>query len=153
MADLFRLMLDDSKDIMPVQSEVKIARKYLKLEKLRLEQRLSANWTVRGVTRQAKTPVLMLQLLLENAIRNGVELLSEGGEIKITIIMENDTLLVSVRSPVPQAHQDKIDGRDEALDNIRLRLRDLYGDSAQMDIQQDSKQYSVEIRHPAFGGV
>jgi len=74
MADLFRLMLDDSKDLMPVQSEIKIARKYLKLEKLRLEQRLSANWTVRGVTRPAKTPVLMLQLLLENAIRHGIEL-------------------------------------------------------------------------------
>ena len=153
MADLFRLMLDDNKDIMPVQSEVKIARKYLKLEKLRLEQRLSANWTVRGVTRQAKTPVLMLQLLLENAIRHGIELLSEGGEIEIIILVEKENLLVSVCNPLPQAQQDNIDERDDALDNIRLRLKDLYGDNAQMDIRQDSTQYLVEIRHPAFGGV
>ena len=153
MADLFRLMLDDNKDLMPVQSEVKIARKYLKLEKLRLEQRLSTNWTVRGVTRQAKMPVLMLQLLLENAIRHGIELMSDGGEIEIGIIVENENLLVSVRNPMPQTQWDKGDGRDEALDNIRLRLKDLYGDSAHMDIQQDSQKYLVEIRHPAFGGV
>ena len=153
MADLFRLMLDDNKDLMPVQSEVKIARKYLKLEKLRLEQRLSTNWTVRGVTRQAKMPVLMLQLLLENAIRHGIELMSDGGEIEIGITVENENLLVSVCNPVPQTQWGEGDGRDEALDNIRLRLKDLYGDSAHMDIQQDSRKYLVEIRHPAFGGV
>ena len=153
MAELFRLMLDDSKDLMPVRNEIKIARKYLKLEKLRLETRLNANWSVHEVTRQAKTPVLMLQLLLENAIHHGIEQLSEGGDIDIRITVENDNLLVSVRNPVPRTQCDKAQIRDLALDNVRLRLKDLYGDKAHMDIQQSPQYFSVDIRHPAFGGV
>jgi len=81
------------------------------------------------------------------------ELMSDGGEIKITVIMENDNLLVSVCNPVPQTQWDKSSERDDALDSIRLRLKDLYGDSAQLEVLQKSQQYIVEIRHPAFGGV
>ena len=103
MADLFRLMLDDRKDLAPVQNEIKVARKYLKLEKLRLEQRLNVNWNVNSVTRQAKTPVLMLQLLLENAVRHGIEPLPEGGNIDIDIgIVDGDLRVVVRNSVLPQ---------------------------------------------------
>lgn len=153
MADLFRLMLDDSKDLIPVQNEVKIARKYLKLEKLRLERRLSANWSIHGTTRQAKMPALMLQLLLENAIHFGIEQLSEGGDININLLIDNEELQVSVCNPMPQTKWDKDRERDANLDNIRLRLKDIYGDAASVDTRHDQQQFCVEIKHPAFGGV
>lgn len=152
MADLFRLMLDDSKDLVPVQSEVKIARKYLKLEKLRLDQRLNANWNVLGLTRQAKTPVLMLQLLLENAIHFGIEQLPEGGDIDIHVRLEDDVLSVTVCNPVPEGMaEDQEQGA--ALDNIRLRLKDQYGSDASLATQHDANYFCVKIKHPAFGGV
>ena len=150
MADLFRMMLDDSKDLIPVQSEMQIARKYLKLEKLRLENRLNANWSVHGISRHAKTPALMLQLLLENAIHYGIEQLSEGGNIDINLQIENDELLVSVGGPMPQAPLEKDQERDAVLDNIRLRLREHYGDNANLMIKHDSQYFSVQIKHPAF---
>ncbi len=153
MADLFRLMLDERKDLVPVQNEVKVARKYLKLEKLRLEQRLNTNWNVSGVTRQAKTPVLMLQLLLENAIRHGIEHLQEGGEIDIEISMEDKNLRIFVRNPVLSEKTGRDQEREVSLDNIRLRLKDLYGDDASINIEQTQQHFSVEIKHPAFGGV
>lgn len=153
MADLFRLMLDDSKDLMPVQSEMQIARKYLKLEKLRLDKRLNANWSVHGITRQAKTPVLILQLLLENAIHHGIEQLPEGGDIDIKLLIEDDNqLLISVGNPTPE-NEENDQERDAILDNIRLRLKDQYGDDAHLTIQRDSHYFSVEVKHPAFGGV
>ena len=153
MADLFRLMLDDSKDLIPVQNEVKIARKYLKLEKLRLEKRLNTNWSIHGTTRQAKTPALMLQLLLENAIHFGIEQLSEGGDIDINLLIDDDELQVSVCNPMSQTKWDKDRERDANLDNIRLRLKDIYGDAASVDTRHDQQQFCVEIKHPAFGGI
>jgi two-component system sensor histidine kinase AlgZ len=153
MADLFRLMLDERKDLMPVQNEIKVARKYLKLEKLRLEQRLNANWNVHGVTRQAKTPVLMLQLLLENAIRHGIEPLPEGGNIDVDVGIVDGYLRVLVRNPVLTGQSVRHGTEEIMLDNIRLRLKDLYGDDASLRIEQSEQHFTVEIRHPAFGGV
>ena len=153
MADLFRLMLDDRKDLAPVQDEIKVARKYLKLEKLRLEKRLNVNWSVNGVTRQAKTPVLMLQLLLENAVRHGIEPLPEGGYIDIDIGIVDEDLRVLVRNSVLPKKTDRYQEGEVALDNVRLRLRDLYGDDASVDIRQGEQSFTVEIRHPAFGGI
>lgn len=152
MADLFRMMLDDSKDLIPVQNEIQIARKYLKLEKLRLDKRLQVNWSAHGISRQAKTPALMLQLLLENAIHYGIEQLSEGGDIDINLRIENGDLLVSVGSPMPMDPWEKDQERDAVLDNIRLRLEDHYGDNAHFKIQRDSQYFSVQIKHPAFEG-
>lgn len=152
MADLFRMMLDESKDLIPVQNEMQIARKYLKLEKLRLENRLNTNWSVHGISRQAKTPALMLQLLLENAIHYGIEQLTEGGNIDISLHIENEDLLVAVGSPMPQAPWDKDQEREAVLDNIRLRLREHYGEKANLTIQHDPQYFSVQIKHPAFEG-
>ena len=152
MADLFRMMLDDSKDLIPVQSEIQIARKYLKLEKLRLADRLNANWSVHGISRQAKTPALMLQLLLETAIHYAIEQLQEGGDIDINVHIENADLLVSVGCPMPPTPWASDDERDAVLGNIRLRLQDRYGDNANLKIEHDEKYFSVQIQHPAFEG-
>lgn len=153
MADLFRLMLDERKDLMPVQNEIKVARKYLKLEKLRLERRLNVKWNVGGVGRQAKTPVLMLLLLLENAIRHGIEPLPEGGDIDIDISVVDENLQVRVQNTVLPSESGPAQEGEVALDNVRLRLRDLYGDDASIGIEQSGELFTVKIRHPAFGGV
>ena len=158
MADLFRLMLDDSKDLMPVHTEISVARKYIKLEKLRLEQRLNVNWKIGSIPRTAKTPVLMLQLLLENAIHNGIEQLAEGGDISVVIDMgDEDTLAIAVDNPVAEEttttrHSDYMLQQDSsALDNIRLRLYELYADAARLTVNRTPTQLSVRVTHPAFG--
>lgn len=151
MADLFRLMLDERKDLAPVQNEIKVARKYLKLEKLRLEERLNVNWGVRGITRQAKTPVLMLLMLLENAVRHGIEPLPDGGDIDIEISLVDEELRVLVRNTQPAQQPDRFREEETALDNVRLRLLDLYGEEASIDVRRSEQLFTVDIRHPAFG--
>jgi two-component system sensor histidine kinase AlgZ len=151
MADLFRLMLDDSKDLMPIQNEMKVARKYLKLEKLRLENRLNANWQTESLTRTAKTPALMLQLLLENAIHHGIDPLPEGGNIDIRLWIHDGRLYISISSPYAELSEAARRDGDTALNNIRLRLHDLYGDNADLKIERDDRSMAVHISHPAFG--
>ena len=151
LAELFRLMLDESKDLVPVHSEIRLARKYLKLEKLRLEQRLNANWQVDSIPRTARTPVLILQLLLENAVHYGIEQLSEGGDIDISIRMDEDNklLLITVANPLPARQQDEEPEHGSALDNIRLRLRDHYGEDAEIEIEHGTRNFRVFVSHPA----
>ncbi len=151
MAELFRLMLDDTKDLLPIHQEIKIARKYLKLEKLRLENRLTANWQIDTLPRTAKTPVLMLQLLLENAIHQGIEPLAKGGIIDVHLWIENTRLHISVRNPMAEQTSTTHYGDDTAINNIRLRLQDLYGDAAVLEFQKDENSVAVNISHPAFG--
>lgn len=151
IADLFRLMLDDTKDLMPIQNEIKVARKYLKLEKLRLDDRLNANWQTESLSRTAKTPALMLQLLLENAIHHGVEPLPKGGKIDIRLWIDDGRLNISITSPYAELSEAARRDGETALDNIRLRLHDLYGDNADLKIERDDRSMAVHISHPAFG--
>lgn len=151
MADLFRLMLDDSKDLMPIQNEIKVARKYLKLEKLRLGDRLNAQWQTESLSRTAKTPALMLQLLLENAIHYGIEPLPKGGNIHIRLWIDDARLNISVTSPYAELSGAARRDGDTALNNIRLRLHDLYGDKADLNIERGDLSMVVHISHPAFG--
>ena len=99
MADLFRLMLDDSKQLIPVAKEIDLAKQYVSLEKLRLQRRLKVTWGVGAVPRPAKTPVLLLQLLVENAINEGIEPRAEGGEIQVSVTAENGGVAYCVEGP------------------------------------------------------
>ena len=152
MSELFRLMLDDSKDLVPVHNEIKVARKYIKLEKLRLEQRLNVNWDIRSVPRAAKTPVLILQLLLEIAVHYGIEQLPDGGDINVSVRLEpGDRLGISMDSPLPADSADEDPAEGAALDNIRLRLSDHFGDAAFVGIERKGDLFRVNITHPALG--
>ncbi|HEC11952.1 MAG TPA: sensor histidine kinase [Acidiferrobacteraceae bacterium] len=154
MADLFRLMLDESKNLVPLVTEVAVAKKYLALEKLRLENRLSVNWQVGDIPRTAKLPVLMLQLLLENAIQFGIETLSGGGEITIKLDLQDDLLQVNISNPISQ-DQESADHQDDnaALDNIRLRLSGHYGTNGSLGTKKENGLFTVTVTLPAFGGA
>jgi len=152
MADLFRLMLDDSKDLMPAQHEISVARKYIKLEKLRLEHRLNAEWEISSIPRTARMPVLMLQLLLENAVHHGIEQLADGGTIHISLQCSDGVLTTTVTNPGPEEEDDGIPAeKSTAIDNIRLRLREHYGDAASLSIEKQEQNLIVKVTHPAFG--
>ena len=152
MADLFRLMLDESKDLVPVQNEVAVAKKYIKLEKLRLDKRLKVRWSVVRFSRRAKTPVLMLQLVLESAIYHGIEPIPEGGEIHVTITVKDNLMHFTIVHDVSLetfVAADVADG--PALQNVRARLLDHYGAAAVLDTRHEDNRFTIRISHPATG--
>lgn len=151
MSDLFRVMVDDDDDLSPVHNEISIARKYLKLERLRLDRRVKVRWKTQGLPRSARTPVLILQLLLEHVIHNAVEQMSQIGEIRLTVqFNERDELQIQLNAPYPEeVHDDMVD--NAGLENIRLRLFDHYGDRADMKVDTGGGRISIRISHPAFG--
>jgi len=188
LAELFRLMLDENKSLVSLQKEIDLAKKYLSLESLRLDDRLKVTWDVDDIPRSARTPVQILQLLLEHAIHVGIDPLADGGEISIRIRADERQVLISIDCPLTQAiaRTEGIDlpkernesmrddgaGRESgnasgglsglrsdavldttALDNIRLRLKDLYHGSGALDSEIADERYVVTVRHEASGGA
>jgi len=150
MSDLFRVMLDDDNDLCPIHNEISIARKYLKLERLRLDKRLKVNWTTHGLPKSARTPVLILQLLLEHVVHNAVEQMPDTGVINVTVrYADPSNLVIELRATYPDpVSAGAVD--DAGLNNIRLRLNDHYGDRADMQVDIEDGEIFVRISHPAF---
>jgi len=154
MADLFRLMLDESKHLIPVASEITVAKKYLALESLRLDERLRVKWDIDEMPRAAKVPVLMLQLMLENAIHYGIEPQPRGGEVTIELRMNGDQLHIQIGNPyTPAADGEEHQGDNAAIRNVRQRLSSHYGDAAALHTTVADGRFVVTMDLPAFGGA
>ena len=155
MADLFRTMLGDSENLVPVSNEIAIAKKYLDIEALRLDSRLRVDWNVGKFPRKAVMPVLVLQPLLENAIQHGIEPIPTGGVISVRLSEENDMIHILVTNPLPRLRSKTAVTplpSEHTLDNLRLRLESHYGDAARFEIKQEPERFSVAVEIPIRGG-
>jgi two-component system, LytTR family, sensor histidine kinase AlgZ len=153
VADLFRMMLSDAENLVPVKNEIAIAQKYLSLEVLRLDNRLRVNWDIGKFPRKAVMPVLTLQPLLENAIYYGVESLAGGGSINVKLWEENELIHISVTNPLAPPLVPKLQkGQEIVLDNIRQRLNNHYGTSAKLETTIENGLYRAVLKLPARGG-
>jgi len=156
MADLFRTMLGDSENLVPVSNEIAIAKKYLDIEALRLDSRLRVDWSVGKFPRKAVIPVLVLQPLLENAIQHGIEPIPAGGVISVRLSEENDMIHILVTNPLPRLRSKSAVTplpSEHTLDNLRLRLESHYGDAARFMVTQEPERFSVAVEIPIRGGT
>jgi len=155
MADLFRTMLGDSENLVPVSNEIAIAKKYLDIEALRLDSRLRVEWNVGKFPRKAVMPVLILQPLLENAIQHGIEPIPTGGVVSVRLREENDVIHILVSNPLPRLRSKSPmtpPPGEHTLDNLRLRLESHYGDAARLEITQEPERFNVAVEIPIRGG-
>jgi two-component system, LytTR family, sensor histidine kinase AlgZ len=152
MADLFRMMLTEDEQLVPMRKEIEVAKKYLAIETLRLDQRLHVEWEVGTFPRKAAVPVLTLQPLLENAVRHGIENLPAGGTISVKLWEDSDKIHIQVENPYSPTKSKSGDDSHQSLDNIRQRLQTHYGDAAQLKAGGDNGQYSVKVVIPTRGG-
>jgi len=155
MADLFRSMLGESESLVPVNQELAIARKYIDIEALRFDDRLQLDWNIGKFPRRAVIPLLTLQPLLENAIQHGIEPSAAGGTISVRLWEDGEVLHIAVTNPLPRTRprSPASPRREEhALDNLRLRLANHYGESAKLDIQEDRDRFTATVSIPTRGG-
>jgi len=147
MADLFRAVMKDSSDLMPLSDEIGLARQYLELEKLRLGSRLSVRWDIETCPPDALVPRLMLQPLLENAVYHGIEPLQGAGEITIRVTQHEDRVRFELTNPYDPGARHHI-GNHMALSNIRERLALFFDLEARLVTTQRDGQYLVSIEFP-----
>lgn len=152
LAELFRVLMRDPRDLLPFADEIALCRQYLDLEKLRLGERLKVEWEVLDVPSDLKVPPLMLQPLLENAVYHGIEPAPEGGTIRIRFARNKDELLIELANPCGGDAVNSV-GNRMALGNIRERLSLYYDLEARLETQQETLpdgccEYHVQIVLP-----
>jgi two-component system sensor histidine kinase AlgZ len=152
MADLFRMMLSQDEMLVPVKNEIDVAKKYLALEALRLDNRLTVNWDIGKFPRKAVMPVLTLQPLLENAIRHGIEELPAGGIIDVRLWEDNDRIYIRVANPLPKTRPKKAKlTPGQSLDNMRQRFQSHYGEQATLTSTEENGLFTVTVVLPIRG--
>ena len=132
LSDLFRAALDDSPQGGPLAEEVDLAERYLRLEALRLSDRLELDWQITAEdVRGIRAPKLVLQPLMENAVYHGIETQPDGGRIEVCAERDDEGVEIIVRNPLPQARRSSgRPGHQMAMDNVRQRLALQWGDRA-----------------------
>jgi len=147
MADLFRMAMADTGELVPLRKEIELSRQYLALEQLRLGERLTVNWDTVDMPDDALIPPLVLQPLLENAVYHGIEPLAYGGAIDIRLYRSGNEMHLEVRNP--QREQDATHaGNKMALLNIRERLALLFDVEAHQTVESGKDHYRVHIVIP-----
>jgi two-component system sensor histidine kinase AlgZ len=149
LADLFRVSLRDASERVTLQEELDVAERYLRLESLRLGERLRVEWSIERLPRQRLVPSLILQPLLENAVYHGIEPLPEGGRIAVEGGAEGRRVYIRIRNPRPGTRTGSHrEGNRIALDNIRLRLELAFGDQAGVALREVDDEFETTLYFP-----
>ena len=149
MADLFRVLMSENRDLVPLAQELRLCHQYLDLEKLRLEDRLKITWQIEDMPSDAMIPPLILQPLLENAVYHGIEPMPEGGEIIVKIYTKHKELSIIINNPYAPEN-DRHAGNKMALKNIKERLKLHFDLESSIKTNVKNNRYEVHIRFP-FG--
>ncbi len=133
LAEFVRLTLSDSGQEIALADDVALAEKYLSIEQVRFEDRLRFTVEVDPEAARALVPQLLLQPVVENAVRHGISPKAEGGHIEIRASRHEDRIRIEVSDDgagLPGARPSirrRTDG-GIGLSNTRDRLQHLYGD-------------------------
>ena len=147
MADLFRVLMADNRDLAPLEKEVELCRQYLGLEQLRLGERLCIEWHVDNMPKDALMPPLVLQPLLENAVYHGIEPSIEPGVVSVNIYHVRDQVHMVLRNPYRKEGSHHA-GNKMALGNIRERLALHFDAEASLRARAGEREYEVHIIIP-----
>ncbi len=146
LAELFRVALTNTGEAVTLADEVELAKRYLAIEQIRFGSRLQVSWELDPDAGTAKVPPLLLQPLVENAVRHGVEPAPDGGVIRVRTRVKLGRAMLSIANTVP--NEPSRPGNGIALRNVRERLRLMHDVASQFDAQQDGKVFRVQIVVP-----
>ncbi|MEQ9452659.1 MAG: sensor histidine kinase [Pseudomonadales bacterium] len=149
LSALFRASLNETGNQVPLQEELSLCERYLRIESLRLGERLVLDWDIEPAQEQVMVPLLTLQPLLENAIYHGIQPLPEGGTILVRLRYAEEDVAIRIENPIPDDSQSReSEGNQMALNNIRSRLAVLYGDTAQLTTGAVDGIFVTELSFP-----
>jgi two-component system, LytTR family, sensor kinase len=150
LSDLLRRTLQTSdQQQMELGEELEVVEKYLEIEKARFADRLQVEVDVPEELLRARVPSLILQPIVENAVKHGIAKRVQGGSIAIRAARLNGTLTVSIANDGPGFPRDWQQARKGiGLENVRERLVSLYGAEAELRVCGEPDGARVEIVVP-----
>lgn len=136
--------------------ELALVERYLAIEQLRLGERLRVRRELDALPADFPLPRLLLQPLVENAVRHGIQPLRDGGEVVLRGHREADALVIAIDNPLPPAPSQAPptrDGNGHGLDNVRQRVAFRYGPRAEVQAGPRDGRFEVRLRLPWPGDL
>ena len=144
LAQLFRVALAEVGASVTLEEEIELARRYLDIEAVRFGSRLAVQWDIDPAVHGARVPPLVLQPLVENAVRHGIEPAPRGGHVRVQAVRQRGQVVVTVSNTL--GDEPGSPGHGMALHNVRERLRLLHDVAAQCDVWRDTVE-GAEMFH------
>ena len=153
LTQLLRGVLRSTEEFSSLGEEIKLIENYLDIEKTRFEERLRVAIEIPAALKKMRVPSLILQPLVENAVKHGISETKSGGEVRISAELTIETgetfLLLNVTDTGAGFDEKKLGSDGIGLENIRQRLRSHYGKSAHLKIESDLRKGTrAEIKLP-----
>lgn len=147
LSELFRAALgQDDTHSGTLGEELHLVDRYLDIEQLRLGERLHVRRELDDLPLDASMPVLLLQPLVENAVRHGVQPLREGGEIVLRGAREGATMRIEIDNPL--AETPSVGGSGHGLNNVRQRVAYHFGPRACLEAGPQGNRFIVTLLLP-----
>ena len=135
LAKTLRYTLTSPQDeLVTLAQELDIVADYLELESMRFEDRLRIEIHVPDNAAGVRIPVMLLQTLVENAIKHGIAELPAGGLVRVSATVQSEMLVLEVENPRPPARTRMSGHEGVGLHNARDRLRLLFGERASLEL-------------------
>jgi two-component system LytT family sensor kinase len=157
LSDLLRYSLENAtRTCVPLSEELEVVQRYLEIEQTRFSDRLSISVDATDETKEAVVPTLILQPIIENALRHGIARLVDGGRVEVRARRDDGALVLEVSNDGPPLREDWNRGEGIGLSNTRARLQQLYGSNAVLELQSRLPTgvvariripFSTELRH------
>jgi LytS/YehU family sensor histidine kinase len=146
LSELLRLTLDKIEThVLTLEDEIEFTRRYLEIERIRFQDRLTVDMDIDPQALTAEVPTLILQPLVENAMRHGVDSNSGTSRIHIVAHLQNRQVLMEIRDNGKDP--EKIAGHNDAaglgLKNTRARLSELYGEDYNFNLRRGESGWTI----------
>lgn len=149
LADFFRQTLRaGSLDRIPLGRELELVTRYVAIEQVRFGARLEVAIEADDAARAVEVPPLILQPLVENAVRHGIASMVSGGRVRLFARREGDMLHIDIQNPADPDRSD-VRGEGVGLQNARGRLESMFGSRASLNASEGDGMFHVEVRLPA----
>jgi two-component system sensor histidine kinase AlgZ len=133
----------------PWREELELARTYLEVEQVRFGARLQVEMQMDDACAECQVPPLVLQPLIENAIKHGIATMVEGGTLRLAGRVQDGRLAVRVENGFdPDAPSTRRNGL--GLRNVRERLQTRFGDAAHLHVAAADNRFSAEMVFPCY---
>ena len=146
LAQLFRVALADVGAWVTLAEEVELARRYLAIEEVRFGPRLQVDWQIDPRVNAARVPPLVLQPLVENAVRHGIEPAPRGGSVTVRATVQRGQAVVVVSNTL--GPEPGSPGHGMALHNVRERLRLLHDVGAECTVWREGEMFHARVVLP-----
>jgi two-component sensor histidine kinase len=148
LSDFLRSTLNlAEEEIISVEHEVALARTYLEVEQIRFGARLRVQQSIASACSACAVPSLILQPLVENAVKHGIAGLVDGGEIRLHADCRDGMLHLTIENDFdPEAPSAGRNGL--GLANVRDRLKTIYQSQARVTAQAHDRRFSVTLEFP-----